>query len=911
MLIVHRLRRRLRALLHRAELEREMQEEMRLHLEEETEFLMRTRGVSRSEASRLAHVSFGGVARYEEHGRDTRGVRGLEEFVRDVRLSLRLLVRSRVFAVVAVLTLALGIGALSATFTVVNSVVLQPLPYPAAERLVMVRHAAPGLGLEETGLSSGTYIHYRSHGTLIEDLAVYTETTLNLAGEDGAERIHVTRAGPELFRLLGVQPVLGRVYEEADWTGSEMDLNWTISILLAHDFWQQRFGGDSTIVGRVLDINDSPRQVVGVLPPGFGFPRRETQVWVMNMVSGDRASFARSFEYSAIGRLRPGASVSDAQAEYERILSSIEGVYGDATPSRMAEVQLAPVILPLKEVVLGGADRVLWTIFGSMLLLLLVACANVGNLFAVRGENRAREVAIRTSLGAGRLALARLFVAESLIVSVAGAALGLVLARYAIGLLVALSPVQLPRLETVRLDASTVVFTAAIAILATSLFGLLSLLRHVRRVQLGPVLRAGRCAVGAGHSHRRMQDAMVAAQVAFTVALLIGTALMLRSYTRLVGVDPGFTAAGVLTVHVGLPYRLAGRHRELYQDVAERMRGIPGVTSVGGVSALPLTGGGAEHPLRATDLAGRGGHADQPVAFRFIAPGYFQTMRTPLLAGSGFRPGETSEYRYPVIISETLARRLFSDGPAVGRQLVRLNPDGEPVAMFDRTTRTRVPLPPYTVAGVVAAIRDESLQAQGGEAIYIPIIEPSVERSIVPTEMTFTLRSARPPLELAAAARRAVFDTDPALSIAGIRAMEDIVADATARERFLAGLLLTAGAASLLLGTVGIYGTAAYTVRRRTPEIGMRVALGASPRTVMGMVLRESLTVVLLGSAVGLALGLAGSRLLSSLLFDVSATDPVVMAGVTALLIIVALCASLAPARRAARTDPTSALRAE
>jgi predicted permease len=825
--------------------------------------------------------------------------------------SLRLLGRSRVFEGVSVLTLGLGTGAVSAIFSVLSTVVLRPLPYPDADRLVAVRHTAPGLGLEETGLSSGTWFHYRTHGTVLEQLALYSETMLNLAGDDGAQRIHITYAGPDLFRLLGVRPALGRLYDEADWTGSEMDLNWTIPILLGHAFWRDRFGGDSTIIGRVVSINDNPRRIVGVLPANFAFPRSETQVWHMHMLAADRASFARRFEYSAIGRLRPGATANDAEVEYERLLTSIEGVYADATHARIAEVQLAPIVLPLKDVVLGGADRVLWIIFGSMLLLLLVACANVANLFAVRGETRVREVAIRTSLGAGWLTLVRLFLAESLLVSTTGAAVGLIIAGWSVRLLAALSAVRLPRLDAVRLDSWTVAFVAVIAIAATVLFGLLSLFRHVRNGQIAPVLRDGSGAVGRGRAHGRLLDSMVAAEVAFTIALLVGSALMLRSHVRLVSVDPGFTAAGVLTIDVGLPYRLAGRHQQLYEQIADRMRRIPGVVAVGGISTLPLSGGGPEHSLRAVGATGGRDQADQPVAFRFIMPGYFQTMRTPIVEGVGFAPEERTEYGHPVVISERLARRLFPDGRVIGRQVMRLDEEGEPVAMWDRSAGVPVTVPPYTIAGIAADTRDESLQGQGGEAIYIPVVVPLVERSIVPTGMSFTLRTELPPLDLTTSARRAVADTDPAFSIAGIRTMEDIVAAASSRERFVAGLLLIAGAISLLLGAVGIYGVAAYTVSRRTPEIGVRVALGASPRAVMAMVLRQSLTVVLAGAAVGIGLGVVAGRTLRSVLFGVSPTDPLTLAGVASFFIGVAVIASFAPALRAARIDPARALRAE
>lgn len=911
MLWLQRLRRRARALFRRADVDREMADELRSHLELETEHLMRTRGLTRKEARRQAHVAFGGVTRYEEAGRDARGVRALEDFIRDLGQALHTLRRTRGFAAVAVLTFALGIGALTAVFAIVNSIILQPLPYPDADRLVSVQHAAPGIGLPETGLSTGTYFHYRAHGMTIEALAIYQESALNLAGDEGAERIRIANAGPDLFRVLRTQPVLGRLYAEADWTGSAMNLNWTIPILLSYDFWQRRFGGDPSILGRVLTINDSPREVFGVMPKGFAFPRQETQVWQMLIPRETGANFASTLDYGAVGRLRAGATAANATAEYQRILPSIEGVYADATPARIAEMQLTPVIVPLKTAVIGETGTALWILFGGMTFLLLVACANVANLFVVRSESRAREIAVRTALGASRAALARLFVAESLALSLAGAVAGLVLAGWVVHSLVAFTPVALPRLDEVRLDGWTLAFAAGITVLAGLVFGLLSLMRHTRALPLSPALKSGGGS-SVGRGRRRLLDTLVAVQIAFALALLVGSALMVQSYIRLTSVDPGYNADGVLTVDIGVPSRKAAtQHRELYDAVADRMRRIPGVLSVGGASVLPLAGGGEEQRLRAAEPDARTAGAEPPVGFTFFVPGYFQTMQTRHVDGIGFAPGERTELAYPVVVSEALARRLFPGERAVGKRVLRLERDGEPVTMWDPTKGAPVQVPPYTIAGVVRDMRDASLHARGGEMIYLPVIEPRVEQSIVPTHMAFVLRTGLPPLQLAAAARTAVYDVDPTLSIARIRTMDDIVAASTATERFLAVLLLIASVASLLLGAVGIYGIGAYAVRRRTPEIGVRAALGAEPRRIVEMILRESFVVILIGIIAGLAAATAGSRALRSLLFDVSPIDPVTIAAMTLLLIIVALTASLVPARRAARIDPVRALRSE
>jgi len=910
-LILHRLRRRLRALLFREAVDCEMREELRIHIESETEYLMKTRGVSRGEASRLARIAFGGVDRFEEDIRDARGVRPLEEFIRDTKLAVRTLRRNPAFAGVAVLTLGIGLGAVTGIFSIINRVLLQPLPYTDADRLVEVRHRAPGLGLNETGLSLGTFFHYRTHSRMLEGLALYSESVLNLAGQESAERIHITNAGPELFDVLGVQPVLGRLYAERDWTGSNMDGRWKIPILLSYEFWQQRFGGDSAIIGRVLTINDTPREVFGVLPEGFPFPRKETQVWRMDMRDEAYADFAAFLDYAAVGRLREGVTTTMAAAELDRILPSIEGVFRDATAERIAEVGLKPLVLPLKEVVVGETGKALWILFGGMTFLLLVACANVANLFLVRSENRAREVAVRTALGAPRSALARLFLAESLVVSTLGALLGLALAGAGLRILVRFSPVELPRLEEVRLDAWAFGFTAAIMLLVAVTFGSLSLLRHTRSSTLAPAMKGGRGLAGADSRRRLVLDTIVAAQVALTLALLVGSALMVQSYFRLTEVDRGYNAHDVLTVEVGVPYRKAAQHQQLYQDVADRMQRIPGVMAVGAVSVLPLTGGGEEHLLRAADRNVQPDRVNAPVAFRFFVPGYFQTMQTEVVEGISFAPGDRTTLEHPVLVSETLARRLFSGERAIGRQVRRLDSEGEPVSLFDPATRKVVPLPPYTIAGVVRDVRDASLRARGGEAMYIPVIAPHVERSIMPTEMSFVLRTDPAAPGVAAAARRAVSDVDPTLSVARIRTMEAIVTASTATERFLAILLLIGGGAALLMGSVGIYGIAAYNVRRRTHEIGVRVALGAAPVEVMRMVLRESAVVVLCGAFAGLAIAVAGSRALHAILFEVSPTNPAVLAGVTALMVGIALAASLVPAQRAASTDPVQALRTD
>jgi predicted permease len=907
---MHGLRARL-GLLSRRAAETRMAEEIRFHLEMETEKLVRE-GLSPEEARRRAVLAFGGVEGHKEAMRDTRGVRSLENLWRDLRHALRTLWKTPYFSLVAVLTLALGIGAVTALFAMVNAILIQPLPYPRADRLVAVSHAAPGLGLAETGLSSGTYFLYRDRARSFQGLALYEETVLNLSGAAGpAERVQVTYTGPELFQILGVRPELGRLFTTEDGRPGFMDGRWTIPVLLSHDLWQQRFGGDPGIIDRIVTLNDLPRIVVGVMPPGFAFPRPETQVWMLMIPPAETANFAQQLSYSAVGRLRPGVAPESAQAELQRLLPSIAGLYPDATPTRIAEVGLRPEVVPLKRVVVGGASRALWVLLGGMGVLLLVACANVANLFLVRAEHRAREVAVRTALGARRLDLARLFLCESLLLSLAGAATGLLLAAGGLSALVAFAPVELPRLHEVRIDGWVLAFTTGIAVLVALLFGGVSLLRQARSAMLAPTLRNGGSRVADRRGRGRVRDLLVASQTALALLLLAGSALMVQSFARLMRVDPGFDPSDVLTVEIGLPYRMAGDYPRVYGELLEQVRALPGVQGAAAASSLPLSGEGPyEYPLRVEGRAAPG-YAPPAVRMKFVTPRYFQVMRIPVVDGSSLLPRERPEVPNPVLVSAALARRLFPGESPIGKQVRRLDSDGEPPRLFDPSTGSLRTTPPYTIAGVVADVRETSLREAPPEILYVPVLDPPVEPSVVPTEMTLVLRTAVPPLSLAPAVRLAVADVDPALSVARIRTLDAIVRASTARESFLMALLLAAATASLLLGSVGIYGVVAYVVRRRTQEIGIRVALGARAGRITGLVLRELLCSVLVGALVGLAGTFAGTRVLRSLLFGVSPTDPLTLAAVTALLLCVALLAGLIPARRAARVDPMVALRAE
>ncbi|HUF75278.1 MAG TPA: ABC transporter permease, partial [Longimicrobiales bacterium] len=810
------------------------------------------------------------------------------------------------------LTLGLGIGSVTTIFSLVDRILIRPLPYPEAERLVAVSHAAPGLGLERAGLSSGTYFHYREHAPSIERLALYTEALVNVSGGDAAaERVELAMVSPDFLDVMGVAPAIGRSFSaEEIATYDGLNMTGEIPVLLGHDLWRRRFGGDPSIVGTTVDVNARARRVIGVLPPGFGFPRPTTQIWMLSGVPARTNNFARGLDREAVARLAPGVSAEAAQAELARILPAIVGTLPDATPERFAEVGLRPVVLPLRDAVIGAAGPAIWILLGSMGLLLVAACANVANLCLVRSHQRLGETRVRSALGAGSRDLAGVVLAESALLSAGGAALGLLLAVVAVATLVTLAPVELPRLSEVRIDLRTLTFALGLGSIATLVIGALPILRYARPTTAASAVRAGGRGLAGDREARWPRGSLVAAQVALAVTLLVGSFLMGRSFVHLVDVDPGFHPEDVLVVEMGLPFSRAARHREIFDALLERVRALPGVVAAAGASHLPLAESIWTNPLRVplrVDATPVAASEVQPmVPIHFFMPSYFQVMRMPVLEGAGFGPEGPPDVPSPVVISDALARRLFPGRSALGERIRRLDESGEEITYFQ--DGAVVPHPDYVVAGVVADVRQASLRDAPAEIVYIPVLDPPVDPGFVPTEMDLVIRSAVPPLTLAPAIREIIREIDPVLGVAQIRTLEGIISASVGRERFLATLLLVAGMASLLLGAVGVYGVVAYSVRQRTREIGVRMALGARRTEVVRSVLRDALPMVLAGTIVGLAAATFATRVLGAYLFGVRPGDPVVLGSVALFVVAVALLAVLVPAARAARIDPALAL---
>ncbi|HYR11093.1 MAG TPA: ABC transporter permease [Longimicrobium sp.] len=808
----------------------------------------------------------------------------------------RRLLRSPLFAGTAVITLALGIGATTAIFALVDSVLLRPLPYARADRLVELRHTAPGFDIEDGGQSDATFLHYEKGNRVFAGMGAYLENVVSLTDGDQAERVHVAMATPGLFSTLGVRPLHGRLPSAAEGAPDA-----TPVAVLSHALWQRRYGGDPSIVGRTVEVNRSPREVVGILPPDFGFPRRETEVWISMGVQPFDAG-VRDLYLGGVARLREGVTVQAAQADLQRLAGTLPEAYPDARAEVLRDAGFRPVVMPLKERLVGAVRPALVILACAVGFLLLVALANVANLVLVRAAARARAVAVERALGASDGDLARAFMAEGLLIGTAAGALGLGLAWLAVRSRFGFSAGELPRLDEVRLGAVSLAMCLGLSVAAGVVFGAVSLAR-AGRADLAGGLRSGTRTTG-GRGWHAAQRALVAVQVALALALLIGSAVMVQSLWALRRVDLGFDPRQVVTAEVSLPsrqYRGYGEAARFYAQVLERVRQLPGVTAAEATFGLPLTAtlasssGGVEaqgRPLRA-------GEIPPTVTYNLASPGYFDALRIPLLRGRGFAPGDLSGDAPAVVVSDALARALLGDRDPLGQRV--------------RLTQTEDG-PWFTIVGVAGNVHGEAVTGGPARTLYLPVLADAPEGltlPLIPRDLTLVVRSSLPAASVAAGVRRAVHEVDPKVPVARLRTLQEIVDGASARSRLTALLLMFAAGTALFLGLLGIYGVVSYSVAQRMPEFGVRLALGATPAQLHRLVLGQGAAVAVAGIAAGLVAAFALTRLLQGLLYQVSASDPRAFIAMPILLFAVAVAASYVPARRAAGTDPLRALRAE
>ena len=813
----------------------------------------------------------------------------MKSVIWELRSAVRSLGKSRGFALVGAVTLALGIGANTAIFSVLNAVLLTPLPYRDPERIAMIW--SRWTGWDKTWVSEAELLDYRSQSRLLHGVAAWADTNANLTGKSEPERVAAAQVTANLFEVLGVPALVGRSFSaEEELEGRDQ------VVVLSHGLWQRRFGGDRSLIGTAIEVNGRPCTVVGVMPPGFRLPldyksEAPTELWMPLVM--DRAELSRgNHGLYSVARLAPGATAKQASAELQSLTAgwTRQGLYPE-------EMRFEAFAVAVTEEVAGSIRPALLMLLGAVGFLLLITCANVANLQLVRTEARQRELAIRAAIGAGRGRLLRQLLAESLVLSAAGGALGVALAWAAIRALWIWNPSNLPRVTEAAIDGRVLLFALGAILVTGLLFGLPPAFK-ASRTDLIDALKEAAPNVGSGRAGTRARSLVVIAEMALAVVLVIGAGLMLRSFWELQKIDPGFDAHNLLTLQLSLSpadYPEPDQVVALYDRLLVRVRSLPVVERAGTVRVLPLASTMGDWGI---DIEGRvephGEHfkGDWQVA----SEGYLEAMKIRLLQGRLLSAADRADSVPVAVINQTMARRYWPGAAPIGARF-RLGSDGES--------------PWVEIVGVVADVRHNGITAAVPEKFYIPQSQFALSTGFAARTMTLVVRSATDPLGLVGPIRRQIRELDPSLPISQIQTMEQVLSASVSEPRFTALLLGLFAALSLILAAVGIYGVMAYLVSRRTYEIGIRMVLGATPAEIHRLVLRHGLAVGLIGVLLGIGLAHALSRFLTSLLYGISPTDPATFIAVPALLILVALCASIVPARRATRVDPMIALRAE
>ena len=816
-----------------------------------------------------------------------------------LRVLIRRLVASPGFTIVSLLTLAVGVGANVAIFTVVNAVLLRPLPLPDSERLVMLEHAAPALTqLDRLPISDALYVHYEEESRTLESVAMIEGASASFTGAGNPERVGGARVTASFFDVARTQPRFGRAFTVDDERG---DARWVA--ILSDDLWRRRFGGDPDVIGQVVDIDGDRVEMVGVMPPGFVVPSQpDAELWRPLRINRAALQLG-SFGAQGIGRMAEGVSLSQVQAELETMLSNLPETFPDQGAAAFLEnAGFRPLVRPAREFVVGDIGATLWILLGAVGFLLLIACANVANLFLVRSEARAGELAVRAALGETRGRLTGSLLFESLALGVGGGLLALPLAWAAVRLVVSFGPRNLPRLEEVSIDGVVLLFGLAVSVAAGLLLGLLPAVRAAAVSAAAARMTEGARAVTGGRQRQLLRRGLVVTQIALALSLLIGSGLAVRSYQRVAAVDPGFNPVDVLNFGVALPareYETPASRLNFHRAVVDRLAVLPGVTAAAAASALPF-GGTAEatgHSIegRPTD------ENDIPNVFMYkqVSPGFFGAMGIEVLEGREFEALDAGRDAPIVIVSRSLAESYWPGESAIGKGI---RPGGPPNTEEGETWSR--------VVGVVDDVYERGFNEDPPEMTYYPWISPIGNREPVSASMRFVLR-APDAAGLAGAVREVVGAIDPNLPVSNVETLETLIARSQQERVFVMVLLITAAALALLLGAVGLYGVIAYTVAQRRRELAIRLAIGAQASEVSRLVVTEAAWMAAAGVAVGIAAAVALTRRMQALLYETSPVDPVVFVGVSAALIAVCLLASWFPARRGARIDPMGALRVE
>ena len=876
-----RLRSWVEATLRRSRMENEMDAELRFHMEAYADDLVRG-GITREEAMRRARLEFGGMERVKEEGREARGVTFFETLVQDLRYGARALRKSPGFTAVAVFTLALGIGANTAIFSLVNGIILVPLPYPYPEQLVSVTGTYP----------RGAFVAMREQMNTIDVAAYFEGHEFSLTGHGEPVRLTGTLVSAELLSILGARPELGRTFERGeDIAGRD---NYAI---LSHALWQQSFGSDSAIIGRSIEIEGVSRQVVGVMPADFRFPSTKAQIWIP--LHNDPRSV---FEYWAgdfmpvIGRLRPGATLKQAHAEIRIFQSHVFALFPWPMPASWnADVSVAQ----LQNGMVADVRARLLILLGAVTLVLLIACANVANLTLSRAATREKEVGIRVALGAGRGRIVRQLLTESVLLASMGGLLGLILATKGLSLLKALLPADTPRLMDVHMDWRVLGFTGGLAILTGLIFGLAPAL-HSSRAALAESLKSG--ARGAAISvSQRLRSGLVVAEVSFAVLLVIAAGLLIRSFWGLSHVNPGFRPEHIVTSRITPNESFcseATRCIAFYRNLLDQVQDIPGTSGAALVNTLPLGGRVSKRSLDVEDHDVPAGENAPLFWLNVATPEYFRVMGIPFLSGRGFTDSEASGTPVAVVTAET-AHRFWPNQNAVGKHIRLLG---------DKSWRT--------IVGVIPDVRAYDIQRNAPQWIsgtaYVPYNPTAtLEDRRVPWEMTLAIRTVADDVQMATRLRNSVAALNQEVPVSEVKTMNEIVSEAISTPASTTSLFVAFAALALVLGTIGIYGVLAFLVSKRTREMGIRVALGAQRQDVLWLVMKEGAKLAVAGITLGLAGAIGVTRLLASELYGVRPLDPLTYLGVAGLMAVVTLLACFVPAWRAMRVDPIVALRYE
>jgi putative ABC transport system permease protein len=878
--MLSRLKTTLRALLRRTQAERELDEELRYHIEQQTEQNIRL-GMNPEEARQAALKSFGGVEQAKERSRDARGMRWIEDLWLDLRYGLRMLMKNPGFTLIAVLTLALGIGANTAVFSVINAVSLRPLPFLHPERLTMVMAARTKTGATGYDHSYLNFADYRSRNTVFEALTAYSDYDATLIEGEAPERVSGMVVSADFFRALGVNMQLGRAFTANDeQPGAE-------SVIISYGLWQRRLGANPNVVGRRIMLDGKQKIIIGVTPANFNFPlvNREWDFFSPFDPKGGMETQRGAGYLQMLGRLKPGVAIEQAEAEMRAIASNLEEQYKDFNAGKSVS------LIPAHEYLVGDLNSLLLVLLGSVGFVLLIACANVANLQLARSVGRGRETAIRAALGGSRGRIVRQLLTESLVLSVVGGLIGLLLAAMCTDLIVKFVPTDIPRIGEVGIDQTVLAFSLGLSVLTSMLFGLAPALQS-SRFDLNAALKdAGRSATG-GQGRSRLRSLLIVSEVALSLALLIGAGLLIKSFQRLRHTSPGFDPQRVLTATVSLPevkYANDAQQIEFFRRAMERISSIPGVEAVGAIFGLPYSGDDISASFSIEGQPDPGPGKRPRAGARMIAPDYIRTMGIPLIKGRMFNDQDGFDAPKVMLINETLARRFFPGQDPIGKRLKQ--------ALKGITGE---------IVGVVGDVRDRALGKEAPPEFYLPYTY------MMAGSMSITARvKTGDPMNLAAPLRAAVREIDKELPVYQVRSMESRVSDSLTRQRFSMTLLTALAGLAMVLAVAGIFSVMSFLVAQRTHEIGIRTALGAQRLDVLRLILGQGMKLTIIGIAIGLVLSFTLTQLMKEFLYQVKATDPLTFVVVSMILAVVALAACWFPALRATKVDPLVALRNE